>query len=83
MVDKKEELISSDKEIVNRYKEYFDQLLNSEPSANQGKHYIESYPSSHSVENEVIEPSKVEIDMVIMSLKNNKFCRRREYAENF
>lgn len=37
MVSKKEELISNDKELVNKYKEHFDQLLSSAQCKSRAK----------------------------------------------
>jgi len=47
-------------------------LLNSELKINQGEDDDETEPANHNIENVEVEASRVEIDMVINSLKNNK-----------
>jgi len=47
-------------------------LLNSEPTVSQTDDYEEEEDINESLENEELEPSRVEIEMVIKSLKNNK-----------
>lgn len=61
MVNKKGELLSTCKEITNEYKEYFDQLLNSESNVSQGGEDVETDPPHHSMENEENEPNREEI----------------------
>jgi hypothetical protein len=47
-------------------------LLNSEPTVSQTDDYEEEEDINESLKNEELEPSRVEIEMVIKSLKNNK-----------
>lgn len=65
-------LLSNSKSKAEEFRKYFNKLLNSEPTVSQTDNYEEEEDINESLENEELEPSRVEIEMVIKSLKNNK-----------
>jgi len=65
MVNKEGGLLSNSKKIADKLENYFNQLLNSESSVNQREYDDEGEPTNNSLECEEVEPSRVEIEMII------------------